>query len=1022
MPGGGLDGDTEGDLYESYLDSALAGGAEEPALFLARHPGASIEERARIEALHRLALGAPPRTAVRTPGRAAEPGLPWEKLGEFRLLRRVGAGGMGMVFEAEQASLGRNVALKVLRHDLHGSPEALERFRREARTSARLRHPNIVPVHAAGDQDGTRWLAMDLAPGRGLDELLAEAARRGEPVAPARAARWGARLARALEYAHSHGVIHRDVKPSNVRIAPDDQPLLLDFGIARDAETAATLTSAFVGSPHYAAPEQITGRKADGRADVYGLGALLYECLSGGPPFAAETVDVVLHRALTEDPAPLRRLRPGVPRDLDAIVLRALEKEPSRRYAGAKEMAEDLEALLEFRPVRARTAGPWKRVRAWARARPALASAAGTGVAALFALAAWGVAADRHAREQVRLQAAEEIAAARGDLDTYRRGRTEAERAEKTLVNLRDMEISQFLNAEQDASIEHAEDEVYALRRRREASFHSALERLRRAEQISPEVAGADTVRASLYLERWRDAEAAQDAPAAELYRNLARGLDPTGAVTEGALGKGRASFRSDPPGAEVHLYRYVEQSDVVPGGERRYVPVPVNGPAGPEPGSFALRVLRGAGGLAPGDLVTSVAGRPVRDAMLVSRGAGTVERLDRLASIDGVPVRDEWDAAPPAGSFVPDDGAAKPERTYTFVRGGNEVVVRGASLAALGIEVASPRTLAEAGDVPATVFSAGRPRDMVLPRGLRVLATAAPVPFADSTRIGRTPIEGLSLERAAYLAVFRMAGREDQRCHFRVDPGPVGWTCDVALLPEGATPEGFVRIPARLPSQPTPYWILEREVTSAEYLEFLNDPETRRAVDASPKPRLYPRNTGEGPKGHWPRAADGTFSFADDWAPDWPVLGISFDDARAYAEWRTRRARAEGRPWTFSLPNFGQWYAVTALEHRPFPFGNRFRQKWVKSCYSRRRAYPEPVLRFPRDESPYGVYDMCGSVGEWLDHWFDRDRGMRALAGGSWAYSKPDIFRSHSSVGWWPDRPGDEAGFRLVLVEDPKR
>jgi hypothetical protein len=1002
--------------YESYLDAALRGAAEEPAVFLARHPEVGPVERARIEALHRLALGAPKRPAAPPPGAAAEPGLPWERLGDFRLLRRLGAGGMGMVFEAEQAPLGRTVALKVIRPHLRTSPEAMERFRREARAAARLRHPNIVAVLSAGEQEGVRWIAMDLAPGEGLDGILARARDRGEPVPPARAARWGARLARALEFAHARGIVHRDVKPSNVRVGPDDQPLLLDFGIARDEDAASTITGPFLGSPHYASPEQIAGLRSDGRVDVYGLGATLYECLSGAPPFPAGTVDRVIHRVLTEDPRPLRGARPGIPRDLEAVVLRALEKNPEGRYAGAREMAEDLEALLEFRPVKARPAGLGRRLRSWARARPALASAAATGIAAALALGAFLAVSAREAAMRTRREAAGEVAAARERLEAFRRGRAQADEAEKEMARLHGVVETMYFTEGQDREIETLEDRVHALRRDREGAFHAALEHLRRAEQIDPAVESADPVRAALYLERWRDSAAAGDGPAAEFYRGLALSHDPGGTVTRGALGAAEASILSDPPGAEVHLFRFVERAGSGDEGEARLVPVPVRGTPGVPPGSFALRVVRGAGGLVPGDLLVEVAGFPVRDSVLVTRGAGAVERLARLVSADGEPIRDEWEAEQVSGAPVPGT-TPKTERVLVFEKGGRRTEVRGADLAALGIEVAGPRAVAEAGAVPARAWTGGALRDVVLPEGLALRPTAIPLPLSPATVFGRTPMERVSLERGSYLAVFRMAGREEQRFQVRIEPGPQANVLRVSLLPEGTTPPGFVRIPAVTPRD-RPFWIQEREVTSAEYLEFLNDPETLAAIDGGKRRELVPRGSMDA-EAHWPRGKDGRFALSADWRADWPALGITYGAAVAYAGWRTRRQRAAGGTALYSLPAFGQWLLAGCASDRFYVFGNRFRAKWAKSCYARRRAYPEPVLRFPRDESPHGVFDMAGGVSEWLDDWFDEPRGLRKLAGGSWAYAKSEMFKIYGSLGFPPDRAGDEAGLRLVRVEE---
>jgi len=233
-------GDDE--LYDAYLAACSAGDVEEPAAFFARHPGAGEELRERVALLHgMLAEG-------------AGTDLPFAALGEFRLLERLDAGGMGNVYLAEQQGLGRIVALKVIRPELRGSREATARFEREAQAIARLRHPNLVTVYGAGVEQGVHFLAMELVPGRGLDDLLAR-----DPPPWRRAVGWAAQLARALAYAHAQGIVHRDVKPANIRITPDDRPLLLDFGVAYDMGADRTaLTRTFAGRPPTPRPSRST--------------------------------------------------------------------------------------------------------------------------------------------------------------------------------------------------------------------------------------------------------------------------------------------------------------------------------------------------------------------------------------------------------------------------------------------------------------------------------------------------------------------------------------------------------------------------------------------------------------------------------------------------------------------------------------------------------------------------------------------------------------------------------------------
>ena len=229
----------EEELYDAYLERCLAGDPEPPETFLASWPEANAELRERLAGLYRMHGRARPAP---------------ERIGGFRLLRRLGAGAMGEVYLAEQEKLGRQVALKLIRPELVGSKTAAARFDREARAVARLRHPNIVRLFEFGEDRGVLYLALELVDGDGLDRLIG----RG-PVPWRTAVRWVRDIARALQHAHDAGIVHRDVKPGNIRLTPEGRPLLLDFGIARDHEAEARLTQTYAGSPLYSAPEVMPG-------------------------------------------------------------------------------------------------------------------------------------------------------------------------------------------------------------------------------------------------------------------------------------------------------------------------------------------------------------------------------------------------------------------------------------------------------------------------------------------------------------------------------------------------------------------------------------------------------------------------------------------------------------------------------------------------------------------------------------------------------------------------------------------
>lgn len=309
----------------------------------------------------------------------------------FELLAELGRGGQGLVFRARDPGLGRVVALKVLHGAGRAGPEVRARFEAEARAMAAVRHPNLVTIYEVGEVAGEPYYTMDYVAGRDLGKILAEG-----PVPPRQAAEWVRTLATAVQVAHEHGVLHLDLKPSNVLVDEAGVPHIADFGLAKWVADAAaftlTLSHQVLGSPHYMAPEQAAGRRqaAGPSTDVYGLGAILYHLLTGRPPFEGESPAAVLRLVLEEEVIPPRRLRPGVPADLETICLKALRKEPRERYLSARELAEDLARWRAGEPIRARPVTPFGRAWRWCRRRPALAAALAIAAGLLLTLAIGG--------------------------------------------------------------------------------------------------------------------------------------------------------------------------------------------------------------------------------------------------------------------------------------------------------------------------------------------------------------------------------------------------------------------------------------------------------------------------------------------------------------------------------------------------------------------------------------------------------------------------------------------------------
>ena len=309
----------------------------------------------------------------------------------FEIISELGRGGMGVVYKARQIGLNRLCALKMLLLGEHAGAESRARFLAEAEIIARLKHPNVVQIYSLGDHDGRPYFEMEYVEGGSLARRLD-----GTPWALEAAARMVAVLARAIGDAHRLGIVHRDLKPANVLLVDDDTPKVVDFGLAKSlgADSNLTQSGIFVGTPSYAAPEQVEGLTGmiGPAADIYALGAIFYQMLTGRPPFQAPTVLQTLEQVKTADPVPPSRLQPGLSRDAETICMKCLQKDPQRRYADAAALAEDLDRVLAGRPILARPVGAAERLRKWIRRRPAVAmlSAAVVAVTVLgFILVSW---------------------------------------------------------------------------------------------------------------------------------------------------------------------------------------------------------------------------------------------------------------------------------------------------------------------------------------------------------------------------------------------------------------------------------------------------------------------------------------------------------------------------------------------------------------------------------------------------------------------------------------------------------
>jgi serine/threonine protein kinase len=369
----------DGTVAFGSAPSTRGGSTPDATMDIATGPGRRDDATA---ALYELGKGGPgPRRPPEAPGKQKRKGqLPTPEIAGYEILGELGRGAMGVVYKAKQIGLNRLVALKMILAGAHARPQELMRFKIEAEAIAQFQHPYIVQVYEIGEQNGCPYFSLEYLDGGCLADKL-----KGKPVPADEAARWVLQLAEAMDYAHRRGIMHRDLKPANVLLSKDGAPKITDFGLAKkfDGDSSATRDGAIMGTPSYMAPEQAAGKtKTLGPpADIYALGAILYDLLTGRPPFRGETVMETLQQVMNMEPTAPRKLQPKLPNDLNVICLKCLEKDPNKRYSSAGALADDLRRFLSDEPISARPVSRWERTVKWAKRRPAAASL--VGVAAL---------------------------------------------------------------------------------------------------------------------------------------------------------------------------------------------------------------------------------------------------------------------------------------------------------------------------------------------------------------------------------------------------------------------------------------------------------------------------------------------------------------------------------------------------------------------------------------------------------------------------------------------------------------
>jgi len=416
-----------------------------------------------------------------------------QSFGDYKLLEEIARGGMGVVYKAMQVSLSRLVAVKMILPSASTCKEYIRRFRTESSAAANLQHPNIVAVHEVGTHEGQNFIVMDFVHGPNLARMVGHL-----PLRARQAAGYLRTVAEAIHYAHDQGILHRDLKPSNVLIDNRDQPRVTDFGLAKrlDGESDLTLSGQVLGSPNFMSPEQAAGvrGKVSRRTDVYGLGAILYHTLTARPPFQADSLAEMLRQVIYSDPVSPRLLNASVPRDLETITMKCLEKDPSRRYPTAQALADELARFLAGEPILARPLGPAGKAWRWCQRKPALAGAFATSVLAMALAASFAYQTRSLNRQRLaeRRQAAMEkawIAVWGGDLDRVEPAIHDAELAGMSVMELH--MLRGHLAAHRGA-------------------YDQAVEHLDQAVRLAPESVSARALLAIAYarLGKWEQAAA----------------------------------------------------------------------------------------------------------------------------------------------------------------------------------------------------------------------------------------------------------------------------------------------------------------------------------------------------------------------------------------------------------------------------------------------------------------------------------------------------------------------------------
>ncbi len=1040
-----------GDFYYPGRDEAAAGLVDDAEGLLAwasAAPGPGKDAPA--------AAGPPPEAPPSGTAQVEGPEAAVRRFGDFEILEELGRGGMAVVYRARQASLDRVVALKVLPPSLRRDPVSLARFRQEVRALARFDHPNVVKIFSSGEAEGTCYYAMEYIDGASLasvaKELQTYHARSGEvlkeshfekavttigspiegdpgrglpPSPPARrdpltriredrvinfrlaAVISGA--AKGVQHIHEHGFIHRDLKPQNIMITRERlEPVIMDLGLAKLLGSEASITrdrSSVLGTLRYMAPEQLQRNflTVDARADVYALGAVLYELVCYRPMLDGETEERLTTQVILEEPPPPQKVNPRVPGDLANIITRATQKNPRERYGTAGELAEDLDRFLHGEAPRAKAPTVRSQVRRYVhRHRMGLAT-----IGLMIAIIAGSFTGGTWYLRVLRSRKL--WTSGQGHWSAYQESKGRREKVRETWLGL--------LEARRWQPPWESQEEIEAYRGYQEVegqaeqSFNQAAMAYTSALEVAPpgsaEVRKVKRALEDLYWEGFRESqEEGHLGYGPEFFRRRIESLG-VGTYVGELEGRGRISLGSSPPGAEVFCFRYQDRDE-------RLVPLPfdpVKGLKDPEAGLIGKPRL----------LVEKV-----RDTRLSPFADGDV-----LLSAGGQEVFLEGDFARALQRLAVDEPVG-----LKALRGGKET----------GLSwVPFPKSIYDGAGEP--LRSGDRCKVVSVLDQFGFTFSAYPLDARSECRAGVTgegsPVT-VDLPRGSYLFLFRKAGYVDARYPVAIPSETKAET--VPLLEESAVPDGYVYIPAgpvafggdreafqsldRGVARVEGFLMKRLEVTIGEYLEFVNDPQVfpriqddgkaplvedaKRSIQLIPfhyrrRDLLFKRIDPRDPKCPWECKE----------TKEWPVLGIPMLAGREYARWLTAK-RGGGR--TYRLPTDLEWeWAARGADRRTFVWGNypfwSFTSS-LKEKYLKGGSHPAEVGTHPADESVFGVRDLGGSLSEPTT---DRVKprtiygSFYTVRGGNWYTPDDYYFRVATRNGRLPDGGGMDEGIRLV-------